>query len=85
MVADADVIDHKPLVFALATDPVHPSNGLEQVVGNDHLIQIHHLLNRCVKSGEQHVPDDDDTHVAGDSLILAVKRKLEALDARCVP
>ena len=84
VMADADVIDHKPLVLALAADPVHPGDGLQQVVGNNHLVQIHHLLHRCIEPGEQHVPDDDDAHVAGDALILAAERKLEALDARFV-
>jgi len=82
---DTDVIDHKPLVLPLAANPVYPRDGLEQVVGNDYLVKIHHLLHRCVKAGKQHVPDDDEAHVAGDALIFALKRKFEALDAPFVP
>ena len=84
VVADADVIDDKALVLGVAADPVHAGDGLEEAVGDDDLVEIHHLLHRRVEAGQQHVVHDHDAHVAGDAFVLAAEGQLEALDAGLV-
>ena len=55
VVADADVVDHEALVLELSGDAIDPRNSLQDVVGDDHLVEIHHLLDRRVEAREQHV------------------------------
>ena len=80
----AHIIDHKSLVLGLAAHTVHAGDGLEEIVGDDHLVEIHHLLHRGIKAGQQHVVDDQDAHVAGDAFLFTSKGHLEALDAGLV-
>ena len=85
VVADADVVDHEALVLGRPGDAVHPRDGLQQVVGDDHPVEIQHLLDRRVEAREQHVVDDEDGGVAAHTGVLAPEGQLEALDVRLVP
>ena len=55
VMADADVVDHEALVLGLSGDAIDPRDSLQDVVGDDHLVEIHHLLDRRVEAREQHV------------------------------
>ena len=79
MVSNADVVDHESLVLRLPADAVDPGDGLQEVVCDDNLVEVHHLFNRRIKPGEQHVVHDQNAHVAGDAVFFAAKRHLEAL------
>jgi len=79
------IIDHKALVFCVAADPVYPGDGLEKIVAGDDLVQIHDLFDGRVKAGNEHVVDDEDTHISGNAFILAAKTQFETLDAARVP
>ena len=85
MVADADVVDHEALVLGLPGDAVDPRDGLQQVVGDDHLVEIHHLLDRRIEAREQHVVDDEHPRVPAHPFVFSTEGQLEALDARLVP
>ena len=54
-------------------------------MGNHDLVQIHHLLDRRIEAGKQHVVDNEDPHVAVDTVFFTAERQFEALDARLVP
>ena len=85
VVADADIVNHEALVLGFATHAVHTGDGLQQIVGNHDLVQIHHLLDRGIEACKQHVVDDEDPQVAVDTVFVTSKRQFEALDARLVP
>ena len=67
MMADADVIDDKALVLGGPADAIHAGDGLEEAVRDDDLVEIHDLLDRRIKAGQEHVVDDHDAHVAVDT------------------
>ena len=79
---DADVIDHEAFVLGIPSDPVHPGDGLQQVVVGDDLVQVNNLLQRSIETGDEHVVDDEDAHIPGNASIFAPERHLETLCAR---
>ena len=85
MVANADIVHHEALVLGFAAHAVHTGDGLQQVMGNHDLVQIHHLLDRRIEAGKQHVVDNEDPQVAVDTVFFTAERQFEALDARLVP
>ena len=78
---NADVVDHETLIFPLPADAIDTGNRLQQIVCYNDLVEIHDLFYGRIKSGQQHVPDDQDPHVASDTFLLTTKGHLEALDA----
>jgi hypothetical protein len=80
VVADADVINDEAFFLRRAGHAVHARDGLQQVVSDDHFVQVHHLLDGCVEAGEQHVVHDHDADLAGHPLVLGIEGQLEALD-----
>ena len=70
VVADADVVDDETLILGLAADAVDAGNRLQEVVGDDDLVEIHDLFHRGVEPGDQHVVDDQKAHVTADALFL---------------
>ena len=85
MVANADIVHNEALVLGFAAHAVHTGDGLQQVMGNHDLVQIHYLLDRRIKAGKQHVVDNEDPQVAADTAFFTAERQFEALDARLVP
>ena len=84
VVTDADVIDHEALVLGLSGDSIDPCDSLQQIVGDDHLVEIHHPLDRRIEAREQHVVDDENAHIAAHALVFASEGQLETLGARFV-
>ncbi len=71
MVGQADVVDDEAAVLVLG-HPVHPGDGLQQVVLPQLLVDVHHLLDRRVEAGQQHVADDQEGD-AGQRLVRVVE------------
>ena len=80
MVRQADVVHHIAALLA-AHDPVGAGDGLQQRVLAQLLVDVHHLLDRRIEAGQQHVADDQKGN-AGVVLVrvLQVERLAEVGD-----
>ena len=69
-VGDADVV-HDQTAWLVLEHPVHPGDGLHQVVAAHRLVDVHRVQAGCVESRQPHIPDDHELERVG--------RVLEAL------
>gem|GEM_PF-6465097 len=83
MVSDPIIIDNIPtsLTFVCSIDPC---DCLQEVVLYQFLIQIHHLLNRSIKSCQQHRSNHHDTQSALLIHITMNKRFFKVFDLTLV-
>ena len=73
VIGQADVVDDESTVL-VGAHPVDPGNGLQQVVLFQFFVDVHHLFNGGVETGEQHVADNQKGN-AGQILVRIVKGK----------
>ena len=62
LLEDPEVVDDDAEFLQVVVRPVHPGNGLEQGVIAEPLVQVHDLEDGSIKSGEQHIADDENLH-----------------------
>ena len=80
VVGEADVI-HDVASALSPGNPVHTSNGLQQVVILHLLVDVHNLLDGGIKAGQEHVAHDQEGNPRVDLLRVAViEAPLEVLD-----
>ena len=80
VMANAYIVHHKAFVLGLASNAVNPGNGLQQAVRNNHFVQVHHLLYRSIKTGQQHVVHNNNADIAIHAFIVSSERQFEAFN-----
>ena len=86
----APVVHHQPVGLLVPVRPVHAGDGLEQGVLLERRIEVHHLLDRRVEAGEQHVAHHQDGERVGvvlepfDKPVLLVLAQVPARQPRLV-
>ena len=64
LVEEAVVINHDTELLEIVVGPIHACNRLEQGVVTDALVQVDGLQYGCVETGQEHVANDQNLHVA---------------------
>ena len=59
----AEVVDYDATLFALVGS-VGPGDGLQQGVVAKRFVEVHHLLDRSIESGQEHIAHDEEFGVS---------------------